>query len=645
MNIITLRIASVERRRISMTLMSLDPNRRIPTPAFETENREDLGDLLKGAAVDFRAALRSSDRPRLGLLGRRYADLFLPKALLPLLSSRSERFLYLDIDEDLVGFPWEMLILQDDTTIGRRFFVGRHQRLAEQRMNENPFILKNPLLVTDPEGTMDSAASEGMNLKNLFSKYKIASTLLSSSVSVDDVLSRLEGASLLHYSGHSSADALMLADGPLGAAQIEASRGSPFFAFLNSCSPAAPEGWEQTAYNLTKSLQKAGSYVVISPITLVDGENAAKFAEIFYEYFLQGDAVGEAFYKAGNAIDPSGLFPANYVLYGNPLFRARTGPRGFWNKRLAIAGSVLGLAVLLALLLIPRPKVLDTGKLAETSSQKLVVPEPLPPVTSALLKMWQDRKRGQGTARNHQEGGDPQKLSGSEGFAYASLLYKKAGSIEELEAAIPVYERAANLGSVAARADHQALQAYTARERKIRDLQGHLAEVLNPDDKEAARVLAARLGGPCPNTTYSVLARDRPSSDLAIQADTCALFPPHQLDEALGFAWYKKIAELDTVPVDAQALVKLGQAYETGNGVAQNYQEAFRAYRKAADAGDPYACSRLAFFFQYGMGVANDLAQALHWREKAVEVSASKPALQAGYKEQLEEFKEELFQR
>jgi TPR repeat protein len=59
--------------------------------------------------------------------------------------------------------------------------------------------------------------------------------------------------------------------------------------------------------------------------------------------------------------------------------------------------------------------------------------------------------------------------------------------------------------------------------------------------------------------------------------------------------------------------------YSNGQGVPQNYAEAMKWFRKAADQGNPRAQHNLGFMYANGEGVVNDLAEAVKWYRKAAD--------------------------
>ena len=59
--------------------------------------------------------------------------------------------------------------------------------------------------------------------------------------------------------------------------------------------------------------------------------------------------------------------------------------------------------------------------------------------------------------------------------------------------------------------------------------------------------------------------------------------------------------------------------YDSGHGVAQDYAEAARWYRKAADQGDVAAQFNVGVMYERGQGVPQDYAEAARWYRKAAD--------------------------
>ena len=63
----------------------------------------------------------------------------------------------------------------------------------------------------------------------------------------------------------------------------------------------------------------------------------------------------------------------------------------------------------------------------------------------------------------------------------------------------------------------------------------------------------------------------------------------------------------------------LGFLYESGEGVEQNWREAVKWYRKAAELELSRAQCNLAWCYEHGKGVEQDLAEAVAWYRKAAD--------------------------
>jgi TPR repeat protein len=86
-------------------------------------------------------------------------------------------------------------------------------------------------------------------------------------------------------------------------------------------------------------------------------------------------------------------------------------------------------------------------------------------------------------------------------------------------------------------------------------------------------------------------------------------------DYAEALRWYRKAAEQG----DANRQDGLASMYSHGRGVPQDYAEAVRWYRKAADHGYAKAQYNLGNMYYYGRGVPPDRAEAERWYHKAAD--------------------------
>ncbi len=76
---------------------------------------------------------------------------------------------------------------------------------------------------------------------------------------------------------------------------------------------------------------------------------------------------------------------------------------------------------------------------------------------------------------------------------------------------------------------------------------------------------------------------------------------------------------LSEEPTDAEAQYELGRKYDHGIGVPEDYAEAEKWYRKAAEQGFAPAQFDLGFMYFFGLGVTQDYAETARWYRKAAE--------------------------
>ena len=82
---------------------------------------------------------------------------------------------------------------------------------------------------------------------------------------------------------------------------------------------------------------------------------------------------------------------------------------------------------------------------------------------------------------------------------------------------------------------------------------------------------------------------------------------------------------------DASAQFSLGVAYGVGEGVPQDDVEAVAWYRKAADQGYASAQNSLGFVYQRGLGVPQDYTEAVRWTRLAADQGHVKAQYNLGH--------------
>jgi len=75
---------------------------------------------------------------------------------------------------------------------------------------------------------------------------------------------------------------------------------------------------------------------------------------------------------------------------------------------------------------------------------------------------------------------------------------------------------------------------------------------------------------------------------------------------------------------DAEAQFNLGVMYDDGEGVPQDYKEAFKWYTKSAEQGVAEAQHNLGWMYDKGEGVPQDQKEAVKWYRKAAEQGLAK---------------------
>jgi len=79
--------------------------------------------------------------------------------------------------------------------------------------------------------------------------------------------------------------------------------------------------------------------------------------------------------------------------------------------------------------------------------------------------------------------------------------------------------------------------------------------------------------------------------------------------------WYRKAAELN----DGWGNCNLAEMYRDGEGVVQNYEEAVKLYKRAVELGNSKAMNQLGILYHNGQGVERDDVKSAYWYRRAAE--------------------------
>jgi TPR repeat protein len=83
--------------------------------------------------------------------------------------------------------------------------------------------------------------------------------------------------------------------------------------------------------------------------------------------------------------------------------------------------------------------------------------------------------------------------------------------------------------------------------------------------------------------------------------------------------------------VQASALNRMGELYERGLGVRQDYRRSFDLYQKSAILANPYGQANLANNLFFGVGTERNLSEALEWAKKGADGDVPMAINQVGW--------------
>jgi parallel beta-helix repeat protein len=252
-------------------------------------------------------------------------------------------YLWLEIDENLLEIPWELMHDGKDF-VCLEYAVGR--RILTQQLYEAkpPRIVDKPrfLLIGDPSEELPDAKKEIQLLKKHLERLPNTEvdTFLGSEMTKRDFLQTLsEGKyDCVHFAGHAGFNVekpdesfLKFGDAPCYA--FEAKRlideeNPPEIVFVNACSSAKEEGqttFEKEIGGLARSFLFKGSMGYIGALWPVHDEAVAQLSVSLYTKVISGLTVGEALRQARKESflmhKGKEIAWASFTLYGDPSLK------------------------------------------------------------------------------------------------------------------------------------------------------------------------------------------------------------------------------------------------------------------------------------------------------------------------------------
>ena len=283
--------------------------------------------------------------------GRRLFDAFLGREVATFLDEHPPTALMIDIDESIVGLPWELLDrgegpLALSSAFGRIVTLGRPPRPARDPVEEDRQV--SVLVVSDPRGDLPDAALELAELGTGLGDQFVLTVLERGAASRSGVFAELAGGrhDIVHVSTHGHYDplrpansGLVLADGVLTTSEILAIRWErpPYLVYTDACWSGRSASNRRFvgrpgrgANGVAGAFLGAGVSAFVGFYWPVGVRAGAALATEFYGALLDEPGVGDAFHVARQRIvtrfapqgDLSGLAA---IFYGDAATGVRRG--------------------------------------------------------------------------------------------------------------------------------------------------------------------------------------------------------------------------------------------------------------------------------------------------------------------------------
>lgn len=283
---------------------------------------------------------------RLKSVGRMLGDELLTPSIKEQLSGTDAVYLILNIDDQLVHIPWELLCI-DQEFLCQRFNMGRLVKTRQKIAKAGARPLARPLkmwILADPGGDLEVAGSEGLKIFQDMARFNTESAIiepvLDSDITADEIREYLKNYDFVHFAGHVDYDTdhpiqsgWRLDGGRFSAGDIDKMGGGapmPTMIFSNACESARTEEWawedrEDTgSFGLPNAFLRSGVKHYVGTCWEVVDEPSSYFAHEFYELLRSGKTIGEAVNQARrNLTERHGpdICWVSYVLYGDPTLR------------------------------------------------------------------------------------------------------------------------------------------------------------------------------------------------------------------------------------------------------------------------------------------------------------------------------------
>jgi len=276
-------------------------------------------------------------------VGQIFYDELFSQHIKSLLQQSKAAFLRLNIDDKLVQIPWELLF-DGDEFLCQRFMMGRsvktRQVIPLNKKRQLNSQLKM-LLIADPEGDLNGAYKEGIQIRNYFDRHNhIVLNSIFDNISPDTIKEKIRNYDIVHFAGHADYNlkdpkesGWRLTKSRLNAEDIIKMAGAspmPALVFSNACQSARTEKWQlkdnfqNEIFGLANAFLLSGVKHYIGTWCEILDEPSSHFALRFYEKLRSGRSIGEAMHHARksliNEFGEETIVWASYIMYGDPTF-------------------------------------------------------------------------------------------------------------------------------------------------------------------------------------------------------------------------------------------------------------------------------------------------------------------------------------
>jgi class 3 adenylate cyclase/tetratricopeptide (TPR) repeat protein len=279
---------------------------------------------------------------RLREIGQVFSDELFTLDVKEKLAESKADHLILNLDDQLVNVPWELLH-NGQKFLCQRFNMGRLVKTRQAILSSRRRLLARPLkmlILADPKGDLKAAYQEGIQIRDYMDRDKdfINVSLRSDDITPDFIKEKIRNFDLVHFAGHADYNqqnpgesGWQLSNGMIKAREITKMAGTaamPALIFSNACQSARTEEWgvkegfQDEIFGLANAFILAGVKHYVGTFWEILDEPSSHFALEFYKNVLSGKTVGESTRLARlaliNKYGEETIVWASYLLYGDP---------------------------------------------------------------------------------------------------------------------------------------------------------------------------------------------------------------------------------------------------------------------------------------------------------------------------------------